>query len=108
MGPESETRMHEVMRVVEFDAGHRLLRHEAKCAHVHGHRYKAEIYCRSLKLDTVGRVVDFGVIKEVVGGWIDTNWDHAFIVDKADMTMREFLVTEDQKHYVLDQSPTAE
>jgi 6-pyruvoyltetrahydropterin/6-carboxytetrahydropterin synthase len=67
-------------RRFEFDAGHRVTQHESKCKHVHGHRYVAEITVESIEgLDEVGRVVDFGRLKEVVGRWIDDEWDHAYI-----------------------------
>ena len=74
----------EVLRKLEFDAGHRLIGHESKCAHLHGHRYVAEITAISLGLDGIGRVVDFGVIKQRVGGWIDKHWDHNMILNPKD------------------------
>lgn len=95
-------------RIIEWDAGHRLLRHESKCAHVHGHRYRAEVTVEAKELDVVGRVVDFGVIKELVGGWVDQNWDHAFVVGNEDVEMKRFLVENHQKHYTLFTEPTAE
>jgi 6-pyruvoyltetrahydropterin/6-carboxytetrahydropterin synthase len=71
-------------RRMEFDAGHRVLRHESKCRHVHGHRYVAELTVEASSLDEAGRVVDFGRVKEVVGKWIDANWDHAYIAHPED------------------------
>ena len=74
-----------VTRRLEFDSGHRLVNHESKCAHLHGHRYVAEISCRAQKsLDDIGRVIDFSVIKGIVGGWINTHWDHNFLLNPAD------------------------
>ena len=95
-------------RIIEFDAGHRLLRHESKCAHIHGHRYKAEIHCEAPELDAVGRVIDFSVIKELVGSWVDEEWDHAFLVNVKDQVMWRFLDEQRQKHYVMPCEPTAE
>jgi 6-pyruvoyltetrahydropterin/6-carboxytetrahydropterin synthase len=63
---------------------HRIPRHESKCAAFHGHRYAAEITCHAPALDDRGRVVDFGVVKERLGGWIDTNWDHTAILQEGD------------------------
>ncbi|MCB9744533.1 MAG: 6-carboxytetrahydropterin synthase [Alphaproteobacteria bacterium] len=71
-------------RRLGFDAMHRIPRHESKCAAFHGHRYTAEITCRAAQLDDRGRVVDFGVIKERVGGWIDQRWDHTAILMEGD------------------------
>lgn len=49
-----------VTRVLEFDAGHRVVNHESKCATLHGHRYKVEIVAAAPGLDSLGRVIDFG------------------------------------------------
>ena len=73
-----------ITRKFEFDYGHRVLGHEGKCASLHGHRGVAEITIESEELDTVGRVLDFGVIKELVGGWIDDNWDHTMLLHPED------------------------
>lgn len=50
-------------RRLEWDAMHRIPRHESKCRAFHGHRYAAEITCLAPELDSPGRVVDFGVVK---------------------------------------------
>jgi 6-pyruvoyl-tetrahydropterin synthase len=33
----------------------------------------------------MGMVVDFAVLDELVGGWIDANWDHTVLLDAADL-----------------------
>jgi 6-pyruvoyltetrahydropterin/6-carboxytetrahydropterin synthase len=71
-------------RRLEWDAMHRIPRHESKCAAFHGHRYAAEITCAAPALDALGRVIDFGVVKQVVGGWIDAHWDHTAILMDGD------------------------
>lgn len=88
-------------KVLEFDAAHRLLNHESKCANLHGHRYRAEITVWANSLDEVGRVIDFGCVKELVGGWIDKNLDHACIVNFADRALIEFLQANNQRKYVM-------
>jgi len=97
-------------RKLEFDAGHRVMRHESKCVNMHGHRYTAEITAQSETLDELGRVIDFGKIKAVVGKWIDDNLDHAFIANPADTEVIAFLQAQGYKLYVLpfDDNPTAE
>lgn len=76
--------MTQITRKIEFDAGHRVLGHESKCANLHGHRYVAEITVSAKKLDSISRVVDFSVIKNEVGGWIDKYWDHNMILNTED------------------------
>jgi 6-pyruvoyltetrahydropterin/6-carboxytetrahydropterin synthase len=98
-----------VTRRLEFDAGHRLIAHESKCANAHGHRYVAEIECTSDRLDQVGRVIDFGEVKRLVGGWIDDKWDHAFLVEEGD-PLYLWLESNAQRVYVFPPGhpPTAE
>lgn len=94
---------------LEFDFGHRLLNHESKCAHVHGHRGMLDITCSSpAGLDHAGRIIDFGDIKRLVGGWIDDHIDHAFVYNAEDLVMREFLRTHKQRCHELPCEPSAE
>lgn len=64
--------------------GHRVHLHESKCRHPHGHRYVAEFEAYAPELDNLGRIVDFSVLKERIGGFIDALWDHAFMVYEKD------------------------
>ena len=88
-----------VTRRVEFDAAHRVMKHESKCRHLHGHRYAAEITCEG-KLDTLDRVIDFGVIKNLVGEWIDELLDHGTILNVEDTALIELCQKMDWKFYV--------
>ena len=94
-------------RKLEFDSGHRLVNHEGKCAHPHGHRYVAEVTCEA-QLDKIGRVIDFSVIKRHVGTWIDDHLDHAMIINRADANLLQLHVDEGWRHFVMDVNPTAE
>lgn len=82
-----------ISRSFEFDAGHRVWGHESKCAHLHGHRYKAEVRFTAPQLDQLGRVIDFGVLKDLIGTWIDDHWDHNMILHPQDPF---FAVLEDE------------
>lgn len=73
-----------ITRKIEFDAGHRLLGHESKCARLHGHRYVAEFTVMANELDSVGRVIDFSIVKERLKEWIDFYWDHNMILHEND------------------------
>ena len=86
-------------RKLRWEAAHRVMRHESKCAHLHGHSYSAEITCTVDALDSVGRVVDFGVIKASVGAWIDETWDHGTLVNGEDLTLMEWLKSNGQRYY---------
>lgn len=104
-----------ITRKFGFDAGHRVWGHEGKCKHLHGHRYTAEVTILAPKLDNLGRIVDFGEVKELIGSWIDANWDHNLILyEKDDLASLAF----DQRHlegifqgkqpYIMTKNPTAE
>lgn len=100
-------------RRLEWDAMHRIPRHESKCAAFHGHRYAAEICCHIDQLDALGRVVDFGVIKTRVGGWIDQYWDHTAILMRNDPDPAIAIIAASNEAYGrpvywMDVHPTAE
>lgn len=102
-----------IVRKLDIEAGHRLQKHESKCHNAHGHHYIFDIKCainhhvRRAELDDVGRVVDFSVVKELVGGWLDENWDHGMIIEKGD-PIETLLRTHHQKLFLLDSPPSAE
>ena len=88
-----------VIRSHEICAGHRVVGHESKCRHLHGHNYvfhfkvqpcmdrqmEAAHYDHApAQLDTVGRVVDFSVVKSTLCQWLEANWDHKFLAYEKD------------------------
>lgn len=103
---------HTCTRRLEFDAAHRVERHGGKCRSLHGHRYVVEVTCTAPDLDEAGFVVDFGVVKEIVGRWVDEHLDHTTIYDEADTAMRALAESAAQMGlrpwYRLDGPPTAE
>lgn len=105
-----------VTRRFQFCAGHRVYQHESKCANPHGHNYVLYATFEGLEhehpLDPIGRVIDFSLIKEILGGWIDEYWDHGFIYFNQDPSMSEIFNEGSEslkwKSYALDSNPTAE
>ncbi len=96
-------------RRLQFCAGHRVHGHEGKCRHLHGHNFVVFLTAASADLDDVGRVIDFGVLKERVGGWIEREWDHGFLVWRDDVEAQRALASvSGQKTYVMPGNPTAE
>lgn len=102
-------------RRLSFCAGHRVAGHEHKCAHLHGHNYVVFVTAEANELDDLGRVIDFGVLKERVGGWLDAHWDHGFIIWQQDAPARDLLQAFSPrgdglpgKVFLLDRNPTAE
>jgi len=97
-------------RKIHFSAGHRVFKHEGKCANPHGHNYCAHITAEADQLDQVGRVIDFAVLKEKIGGWIEEYFDHTFLVFKDDFEMIEALkmIKSPKKPFICPFNPTAE
>lgn len=96
-------------RRIEFDAAHRLRGHEGKCRNLHGHRYVVEASFSAPQLDELGRLIDFGIIKQRLGEWIDTNWDHTVILWDADNTLGGLVAGETgQTIFYMPVNPTAE
>src|SRR4051812_38105417 len=66
------------VRRLNFCAGHRVFGHENKCARLHGHNYTVYVHAEGIDrpIDGLGRVIDFSVLKERLGAFIDTRMDH--------------------------------
>jgi 6-pyruvoyltetrahydropterin/6-carboxytetrahydropterin synthase len=99
--------MHRVHRYHDISAGHRVVGHESKCRHLHGHNYRVHFVCepdsnrRSKEigsmgnrgeLDLVGRVIDFSVVKEKLCMWLEDNWDHKFLAWEEDELIQNCIV----------------
>lgn len=95
-------------RRLTFCAGHRILQHENKCAHLHGHNYVAHFHARSEKLDALGRVIDFSILAERIGSWLEQYWDHGFVYFVADIDLETVLNNLGSKAFKLPYNPTAE
>lgn len=97
------------VRRIQFCAGHRVWKHEHRCANLHGHNYVAFVHAEAEQLDALGRVIDFSVLKEKIGGWIDANWDHGFICHREDSeALQAMKAIPNQKLFEMDANPTAE
>lgn len=70
-------------RYHDFSAGHRVYGHESKCAHLHGHNYRVHFEVTGT-LDSVGRVLDFDVIKSRLCWWLEEYWDHKMLLWNRD------------------------
>ena len=95
-------------RRLQFCAGHRVMGHENKCANLHGHNYVVFITAKADDLDSLGRVIDFSVIKSKVGNWIEQYWDHGMVLYEQDVETIEAIRKLDTKLYPLPYNPTAE
>lgn len=91
--------MHTVTRYHDICAGHRVVGHENKCRHLHGHNYRIHFTCVADELDNLGRVIDFGVVKEKLCMWVETYWDHKFLAWEKDPVIHAIGKSLDSKCY---------
>jgi 6-pyruvoyltetrahydropterin/6-carboxytetrahydropterin synthase len=83
--------------------------HEGHCKHVHGHNYVAFVTAEAEALDWCGRVIDFSVLKQSLGGWIEAYWDHSFIAYEQDKEVIDAINSvKGSPLFFLPCNPTAE
>ena len=88
-----------------FPMGHRILGLDGlglKCRNVHGHNWQADV-----ELANDDGQLEFGAVKEAVGGWIEERLDHGFML-AADDPFLDYLLDNDLKHFVVDGRPDTE
>lgn len=98
----SATRSHEIC------AGHRVVGHEGKCQRMHGHGYVFTFELEADVLDDVGRVLDFGVMKATLCAWLESEWDHKFLMWEHDPLLPAFQTVDPKSLCVVPFNPTAE
>ena len=103
-----------IVKVIQWDMGHRVLNHRSVCKGLHGHRYKAEI-CIAGDLVTEsgsseeGMVIDFADIKKTSQKFIQEELDHAFMVWEKDIELLKFFKnSKGHKPVIVSFTPTAE
>lgn len=98
--------MFTVTRYHDISCGHRVCGHENKCSHLHGHNYRITFCCAGA-LDSLGRVIDFSVIKEKLCVWLEEHFDHRFLIWTED-PLADALLSLDPKVVQVPFNPTAE
>lgn len=94
------------IRYHDISCGHRVYGHESKCANLHGHNYRVTFTVGG-DLDSLGRVLDFSVIKSRLCAWLEDNWDHKFILWEQDPAV-DTLRSLDSTVVTVPFNPTAE
>lgn len=98
-----------ITRKFQICVGHRIYGHENKCKHLHGHNLEFCVTCTAPELDSIGRIIDFSVIKARVGAWLDEYWDHGTILWEKDPIVKLWEnELQDHKVFILPSSPTIE
>jgi 6-pyruvoyltetrahydropterin/6-carboxytetrahydropterin synthase len=72
--------MYEVAIRTRFAAAHRLNDYGGKCEALHGHNWVVEVGVEGSELDRVGLLMDFKVLKQLVGDVLE-EFDHTLLND---------------------------
>ena len=98
----------QAVRYHDICAGHRVVGHEGKCKNLHGHNYRFHFTVEAQELDSVGRVIDFSVIKEKLCVWLEENYDHKMILWNKDPDLKDLRRINPSGIYQVPFNPTAE
>lgn len=97
-----------VERYHDISMGHRVVGHENKCKHLHGHNYRIHFTCTADTLDSLGRVIDFGIIKQKLCEWLEIHWDHKMMLWEQDPLLDALSQIASDDLVVVPFNPTAE
>lgn len=68
-----------IYKRAHFDASHRLLHYQGKCANLHGHRWLVEVWIEGTVDSISGILVDYNEIRKVIDCF-----DHQIILNESD------------------------
>lgn len=99
--------MYTITKEVYFCYGHRLMNHQGKCKHLHGHSVKVAILIEQEQLDEQGMVCDFSNVEKIAELYIEQHLDHNFLLHKDDPII-PLLEKQNERFMAIDEHPTAE
>ncbi len=68
-----------IYKEVQIDTSHRLLHYQGKCANLHGHRWKVEVWMEGEPDPATQILIDYSMIKQVI-----EKYDHQIILNEVD------------------------
>ena len=83
------------------------MNYDGKCRFPHGHNAELSVTVASPALDERGFVVDFGVLRDDIGDWIDRELDHRMLLRHDDPLVKA-LRDLNEPVFVMQENPTAE
>ena len=89
-----------------WEMAHRLPFHGGGCRNVHGHSYRMMVEL-SGEPDQNGMVLDYFILKQLIDPMVE-EIDHAFLCDRSDKIMVDFLTENKLKVVLVDFPTTAE
>lgn len=95
-----------VAKEFKWEMGHRLPEHFGNCKNIHGHSYKMIVEFEG-QLNAADMIIDFYDIDKIISPLVE-KLDHAFMVNKNDVQVIEFLDKIKSKKLVVDFNSTVE
>jgi len=95
-----------IAKEFRWEMGHRLPEHFGLCKNIHGHSYKMLVEFEG-DLDKNGMVIDYYDVEKIINPIIE-KLDHAFMINKNDKVVLEFLEKMNSKKVVVAFQSTAE
>lgn len=95
-----------VAKEFKWEMGHRLPEHFGNCKNIHGHSYKMIVEFEG-KLNKDEMVIDFYEVDKIIKPLVE-KLDHAFMVNKKDKAVIEFLETIKSKKVIVNFNSTVE
>jgi 6-pyruvoyltetrahydropterin/6-carboxytetrahydropterin synthase len=95
-----------VAKEFRWEMGHRLPEHFGLCKNIHGHSYKMIVVFDG-ELNDEGMIIDFYDVEKIIDIIIE-KLDHAFMVNKNDKIVLDFLAKMNSKKTVVDFDSTVE
>jgi 6-pyruvoyltetrahydropterin/6-carboxytetrahydropterin synthase len=95
-----------IAKEFRWEMGHRLPEHFGQCKNIHGHSYKMIVEFEG-ELDKNEMIIDYYDVEKIIYPIIE-KLDHAFMVNKEDKIVLDFLEKMNSKKVVVDFQSTAE
>jgi 6-pyruvoyltetrahydropterin/6-carboxytetrahydropterin synthase len=95
-----------IAKEFRWEMGHRLSEHFGQCKNIHGHSYKMLVEFEG-ELDKNEMIIDYYDVEKIINPIIE-KLDHAFMVNKEDKIVLDFLEKMNSKKVVVDFQSTAE
>jgi 6-pyruvoyltetrahydropterin/6-carboxytetrahydropterin synthase len=92
--------MYELVLQKSFAGAHKLRDYDGECEKLHGHNWKIEVTLRSKKLNKLGMVIDFKIVKKILDE-ILSRFDHSYL-NELEEFCRENPTTENVSKIVYE------
>jgi len=95
-----------IAKEFRWEMGHRLPEHFGQCKNIHGHSYKMLVEFDG-ELNEQGMIIDYYDVEKIINPILE-KLDHAFMVNKDDKVVLEFLGKMNSKKVIVEFQSTAE